>query len=82
MSQPDEEIQQVFKLLGIELLESRVYSRGEGPMKQFSELDSEALVAWFRLLGPHSPQSLVAEVRQRKLLSDAELRQWLRTDAA
>lgn len=82
MSQPDPETQQVFAQLGIELLESRIYSRGEGPVKKFSELGNEAIVAWFRLLGPQSPEPLVAEVRKRELFSEAELRLWLNNDAA
>lgn len=80
MSQTEQELRQVFEKLGIEILESTSLAGPPATRKKFSELSGEALLRWFRQLGPKSPDGLVEEIRKRGLVSDDELRLWLKAD--
>lgn len=80
MIEPDEELMGVFQQLGIELLESRYISPEQRTTRKMSELSSEALLSWLRQLGPKAPDTLIDEVRTRKLMSEDELRRWLSDD--
>ncbi len=80
MIQPDEELMSVFQQLGIELLESRYISPEQRTTRKMTELSSESLLSWLRQLGPKAPDTLVDEVRKRKLMSEDELRRWLSDD--
>ena len=78
--QPDAELLRTFAQLGIEPGPAVLYDEGERPRTEFKDLPDESLLAWLRMLGGETPAKLVAVIRERELLSEAELRQWLESD--
>lgn len=77
MTQPDDELKQVFQQLGIELLDSHVPSLDERQTRKLHELTDEELLRWIRQLGADSPAPLVDEVRKRQLMPESEIKLWL-----
>jgi hypothetical protein len=77
MTKPDAQLLETLERLGIEPGDATVFGPEERPRRRFAELESHELLRWVRLLGPDSPDALVAEVRKRGLLPEPELRSFL-----